>query len=819
MTIDSGKDVNLRPFVPGSNTTSTSHTWAAVTPPSVTRVDGKVLTDQQLADLTKRAETDAGASEKLAKVNGAVSNFAAGVRNEAIATLLDDDSNFIPNSLSALYNPTYHFRLFMTTEHELVQGAQTQNNLTETLDRIPQITIAESGVTAGFNITDVEIEQATGPGWRTRGSMMSGMTMTIVEPLGTSLVEQIMIAGQSLGISNFAKFWYYVELSFLGYDENGAIVSDPLNDMALSNGGRWIYQIAINDLKMHADEGGATYILSMVPYPQTGFADDGAGYVPDNISVTGRTVQGFLDSFATELTRAWSQRYAGEIYKIKIVAKAVQNDNGGLTDIGGLVLTQTEHDSVRGLSFNAPKEGDDNTLPGETLGGTTSTTPQAQIARGTSISDVMTFLYAHCEGVQQIMLDTSAPEKLEDGDDDESVNWRGKKYRVAMIPYIEPEVKVTGYDPITGNYIKEITYNIWGYRTFGANMSSSQYRLVRDNPDIGAQMVTALRDAGYLKKRYDYLFTGLNTEVTKFDLDFNFAFSAVLPALSGWRQNSDSVSVHEKVNPATRDAGSSLTTQRNETSVSPEKIKEQMDAVASDLQAAKDDLNKESDEQKKADIQARINNLRTKQVALVEPAKRIRAESDRLSRLQREQIENEPRLNRYAEDAVPVPIPFQISYTQGANETAQGSGFFQQWHRGASLTGALLNQVYSPLPGTLASITLDIRGDPYWLGHATLERRAMISNPALSTKPDQRPNFSEGDNTFALMFRFPKTIGDDGQMVFRSDDLFNGVYRVTGVKNTFSGGTFSQTLTAVKLELITLAQPKSATTTTNGADN
>jgi hypothetical protein len=804
---DIRKQVNQRPFVP-SSTHDYGKLANATTATNTSRVQPTSVADSlpSLDDIAKKRKAaeagDEKAKEEVAQVEGKARDVVSGEINEALYEILDGDKGFLPNSLSAHYTPTYHFKLFMTIEQELVTSAKTQSEMVKALDAMPKVVIAESGVTAGFNITSVDIEQSTGPGFRTRSAMMSGMDITIVEPLGTSLVEQIITAGAELGVQNFAKFWYFLELSFLGYDENGGIVNDPLADMELSNGGRWIYQIAFTDMKMHVDESGATYNIRALPYSSAGFDDDGCGRVPDNMQVSGKTIKEFCDSLAAKLTRAWGQRYAGEIYTFKIVNMPVLDDKNQKVDIGSMAINQTDKDPIRNIQFQ--EEG----------GGGANLPPVAQIPRGSAIADVLTFLYAHVEGAQKIMLDTTSPENLDDGEDD-AVNWNGKKYRVAMVPYIEPDVKVVGFDPVTGNYMKEITYVIWGYRTYGSNLSPSQFEMVKKNPNLAVDIVNDLMSKKYLQKRYHYLYTGQNTEVSRFDIDFNFAFSALLPALTGWRQNIDSVSVHEKLNPATRDAGGSQTTQKNEAAMSPDKLFEKLSKINTELDSAEDDLTQAKDREdtdKIKEAQDRINNLRQQQQTLQGPAAQLRSEARILSQANQDRIKREGVKNLYAEDAAPVPVALPISYSQGANEaqTAAGVGFFNQWHRGSSLTGALLNQVYSPIPSTMASITLDIKGDPYWLGMAGLERRNVVQNPATQpSRPDNRPSFVDGDNTFAIIFRFPKTLTADGEPVFRTDDMFNGVYRCANVKSSFKEGQFTQTLTGIKLELITLARPKS----------
>ena len=117
----------------------------------------------------------------------------------------------------------------------------------------------------------------------------------------------------------------------------------------------------------------------------------------------------------------------------------------------------------------------------------------------------------------------------------------------------------------------------------------------------------------------------------------------------------------------------------------------------------------------------------------------------------------------------------------------------------------MLNQLYLGYNQSLMDITVEIRGDPYWLGYSAIERRLTLNGGASPDKNSLVPNFQEGDNTFALVLRFPWAISDtSGIPEFRNDDVFNGLYRMLTVRHNFSGGQFTQTLQARKLELLML---------------
>ncbi|CAM6053900.1 unnamed protein product [Sphagnum tenellum] len=747
----------------------------------------------------------------------------------------------------------------MTTEHDLVVGAgssvSTVQQLYSSLNSLPQVTIAESGVTAGFNITSVEMEQAAGPSYRSRSLVMTSFTINITEPLGSNLIEAIVTSSASLGIQNFTKMWYYMDLTFQGYDENGDIDEAPLEDMNLDNGGRWVYPISITNIDMRLDESGAHYVITACPLNMVALDTTSLGSVPDMLNVSGGTISDFMNDFCKKLQASYKTRYLAEIYKFNVVIDPV---DGTTLNPANFKLQQTDQDSIRNNSLDF--------VAGANV-------PTANISRGTTINDLVVFLYAHCDEAIQMMLDVNTSSALEDGSGSSGVTtgsgpdnstatatFNNKQYRVPIVPIIEPEVSIFGYDPITGNYMKNVTFHIRSYRNFTANLTASQYgNIIKKNSNVVPTIINDLKQRNFLRKCYYYRFTGLNTEVIKIDpMNFNFSFQAVLPRISGWAQDVSSVSQHSKANPATLKMGGSLADEKNETSANPgplsatqlaaaaTTVAQQLnqdqgtiDSTVDQLKSQFGDPNdpnsyinaattnnpatgKPYDANAVATYQKLINTLNSAnadKATLQQSADLVRNQANQTAMLQRQKIEAGGATNSYAEDANAASTTFQMSYTQGNDEAAQaiGSGFTGQWHRGSALIGALMSQLYSDSVGVgLANISLEIRGDPYWLGSSALERIAIM-NGAIRQSNSVLPDWTAGDTTFGFVMQFPNGIDSKtGQPKLKNDAVFNGMYRVTNVKSVFADGQFTQILTSVKLEMITAMN---GTTGSNSGDS
>ena len=794
---------------------------AGVTTPS-TQASPTAYSDQQIQALqlqSKAGNQSATAALSAANITNTTVDQAqvdADKRqavNSAFEQLLNNDDIYVLNSLSQVRQPTYKFKLFMTQDIDPTLNVKSLADIIKAVDSFPQAIIAESGVTAGFNIKEVQIEQILGGNPNEWNNPFTKITITIHEPLGASLIESLVSIGMDLTIWNFQKIWYYLDLQFISYNEDGSINTDPLADMNLPNKGRWLYQIQFTNIAFHMDEGGTTYTIDCMPFTMS--TQSTLGAVPDAIRVTGSTIKEFCDNFAQALTDSWKIRTSGEIYTFKINIMPVTGDDLK-RDPGSFSLHTTEIDPQNSLSLD---KGDGKNIV-------------CNVPYNVQIPDIITLLYSNSDEAIKMMLDTNSPYSLVDTDQANGVDanapiatFNGKKYRIPFVPAFETDVQVTGYDPITNQYSKIITYNIWSYRSYTTNIHPGQYSNIygdKGDPNIVKEIADDLVSKNYLKKRYEYRFTGMNTEVIRFDMDYNLSYNALLPPNNGYRSSVASVTQHAKVNEATLKNKGSMEAEPNDLGqnkqdktlqqlqVENTSFQAQLDKLEGDLRAAKDE--KPLDKGKVQKIQDQIDALKGGLAASTAQATAIRQNNNKahlaVQNSQQADYIKGGSTASYAEAEITQQSPYKLSYLQQNVDTSlESNGLLSKWHRGSSLVGAMMSQLnQNPALHSndgsvaLSKISLEIRGDPYWLGHSTMERRSIMAQHEKPTS--ELPNFIEGDNTFALVFRFPSGFKDDGSPLIRSDDIFNGVFRVTNSNSIFSGGEFKQTLEALKLDLI-----------------
>lgn len=749
-------------------------------------------------------------------------------KRDTVATLMDimNADDFLPNELSALHLPAYRIKLFMTAQVEVVKKAQINSiaELYKAIDELPQAILAESGVTAGFNISSMNMEEMVSPGFQNRNTGLTTMTMVINEPNGSSFVETLAKSARKLGIANYQQWCYYVEITFNGRTEDGIILPNALAESGLPSGGRWIYQMKITNCDVKMDERGATYTLKLQPHALDAFDDAMVGAVPDNLVLTGGNIGELLDNFGTELTKLYETRYMGKLFNFKFVAKKDPDSDKDI-DPNTFRLQQSEEDQINAMTLHTAKSGEGVAV---------------HIPRGTRVSDVIDYIWTSCEDAQKRILDTKSPSELED----RGGTWNDKPYRESVVPRVEADVTITDYDPILNTYYQDIVYNIYAYYTYSPNLSPSQTQKAADpNYNVGGKIAQRLKDRGYLQKAYKYRYTGENTEVINFDLDFNFNFAAVLPRVAGWRAdlagNADGerrAPAHDQKDGIARNEVSTSDTAGGNGSNPAENIAPDpagnapraadsesgyaaSASVISSQIAAEDGLKQEienekrgtNDPQKIAELESRLKIVvENRERAAKEISEQRRVYSERQREITQRIMDTVGTF--YSEDenhATSEWMAYKVRHRIAGDERAQeasGTGVMGHWHRGQSLTGALLNQLYEPHTASLLKIDITIKGDPYWLGLSNLERRAVhheIVKP--SEMYDLVPNFTGGDNTFALMIRFPQTTDSEtGKLLFRQDDVYNGLYRCNRIKHSFDESGFTQVLTATKLELAQL---------------
>ena len=189
------------------------------------------------------------------------------------------------NVLTTKQSWTYNLRLTMLSSKDNLKMGHTS---AQTLNSENGIVVAETGITSKFNITQLETNHIVN--WTPVGRAAFGLsaTMTITEPLGVTLLDNIVRGAKNLGIQNHINAVYLLEIRF----------EDAGNDVEEEIPYLFSYVMVITDFTVAVDQGGARYYLKLVELPQVALRSD-VQDLTGAITIEANT----LGEFIVELTK------------------------------------------------------------------------------------------------------------------------------------------------------------------------------------------------------------------------------------------------------------------------------------------------------------------------------------------------------------------------------------------------------------------------------------------------------------------------------------------------------------------------------------
>jgi hypothetical protein len=647
--------------------------------------------------------------------------------------------NFIENPLSPFAQVAYHITLYAIGD-----------TATYSSEDDGKIIIAESGVT-GYNIKDLIIDGLVTPNEKSRGTVSTKITMTITEPAGTSFLDSMYDAVLAVGGSNWQKSVYRLEVRFKAYDEQGNIIHWLDSSNGMPKDGKWTWKIMIGDVETNLDASGATYRITARPIEETVPWD-----APSSTTLKATTIGEFFTALKDHLNGADQKKTNTSpldeptiIYDINVHSLADGTDPKSWSVLGKWQNPDFHPIFHKGFKTDDRDKGVFN------------------LTRGEKLPDIVDAIFAVSEEAQARIKNSQKP--IVDPNDHGDGN-----YRDALVFRIYAETEITGYDYVNQNLKMKVTYHIKPFQAQNNWLLSNE----TTKPGNGQAALNIVNGYEGLKKRYEYLYTGLNTEVIHLDLKFNFQFSASMPRGNGDNYYSDNVVWHARMpSDPKAEADKRKQKQDDENAQKDRDNRENLIRIKNGLEMP--DLTAE-------ETQALTNEYRTIATAL-------QAEYENEARARRAQYAG----IRYAEDITDRATNTAIVSTgQSSGEGARQAnlkGHTGQRHRAKSVYGALLDQLYAPTK----ELTLKIKGDPFWLG----DYQTVMVN---GNQDKQLVDWSRGHVGFVLYFRYPKGMTDEGvPIIWEDSQVFNTVYLPWYVQHSFANGAFTQTLRARRLRAVT----------------
>ena len=702
--------------------------------------------------------------------------------------------NFAPieNPLNQYANYTYHIRWFMTDEQS-AYNIPTDNPDGDTLKKT---VIAESGVTAGFNITDFELKNTCSPGQGNLNTTNVGWTMTITEPFGISLIDKMRAAAITQPVFNYMRMPYFIDVWFTGYDANGNVIDTKIFYQ--------LYRVCVMHMDVDLSEGGSRYNITGIMDGNLGNSNQ-ISIPPSGVSIKAKTVSEFFTRFAEQLNiqqeNANGQNFALLNYKFKIPPEiaswTLREKNNDVND--------SRNDDL-GVTFQ------DGTI---TITNT----------RGMSIENIVNYVISMCPEADKWVRGT----KGATGNGGADISSNG----IATWLMVHSSIKITGWDSNSKDYIRDVTYTLVRYNTVRAGVDLSTVKKL-EITDVQKNKLNYMHDTRALTKAYQYIYTGENTEVIKFDMRIENFWDITLPLWQGVNTYSNSTqgplampgSAVDSIIRGTaldkkqlvQDIGGKLTEINSTISAGGLTSVSQVDALL---------------EQKAALTQTAVNiKASIESAVMFQPSTTSRDRQDTsagglaVSSIitsmpkvaqkvsQYSTLLGSEKALRYAEDVKavgeqaidPMPVVLRPDNEPSAQNADLGTGSNKaavtgdpnSMPSGRSFIGSILGNIFNGQ--FFNEITLEIRGDPYWLGQGNIRENGIAASFGASNGDSKFANFITSEHMFVLVFRSGENYNEQtGLMQFdNNSEFFNGAYAVLDVTNTFKGGSFTQTLHAYK---------------------
>ena len=613
---------------------------------------------------------------------------------------------YLPNPLSSFANSTYHLRLSIVPPEDI-------KTLAPPADK--KIIIAETGATAVFNLTDLEIAHVMGWGGETRSANGQIANITIEETNGVRFFDYLVRACSVLNIQNYLNATYLLEVQFKA---SGGEIQTEASEYY------FVYSLRFTDVNMQVSEKGATYFIKAVDNGFTALSEIGSD-IKQTIEVSAKTLGEFVEKFQNALNKNSKD-------EVKQLGASLHDQY--------FINIPDEWKEFKFDNLNKPS----NSRISRDLANETSLLITFQ--QGSSVVDIITNVLAATVEIEKLPTTEGFALTDPDGKPIANLSQLHKFYRLSTT------TQFGDFDTIRGSYQRNYSFSV--IDQIIPMMTLNEELETYDNPDVMTKRVQNLISEGLLRKRYDYYFTGLNTEVLRFDINLDATYFRLKPIRDGHvgstQANKGAIfDMIKNADPRGEDAS------------------QPFDPTKDYIQYA-----------------ARPTPLKVPETA----TKGLDAETAR-------NIRNS---NNYFLEWYGLPE----NKSKGYAIPNEASGVPRETRTGVvtgSSPGAIkFGAVYSDLSDTsdLTIIDIEIKGDPFWLGMSNL------TSAYRKTAADGLAQFAiydKGANLFWLTVNSPGSLDlESGEMDFEDSMVISGLFAVDKVISRFTAGSFTQNLEARK---------------------
>ena len=613
-------------------------------------------------------------------------------------------ASFEPNILNEYETYVPKLKLYMVPPESvdmLDVNIQNGNN----------VLMASNAEDARYSISRAETHFIVGTS-KVSSGMNSRVELTIEEPNGVTFLPKILEAAKTLRIKSHLQATYLLEIRFMCRQHNGNAVEHKTP---------FFIPVIVSGFNTQIEGQGARYNITMVEQNVMGYHKQ-VYVLKKTLRVRAETVKEFLSEFTKSLNISNEN-------DIKFNDEVVYVENTFDFQLADNIREEWGKWKLEETTGKARKGGINITKTGGKL--------EFILPAGSRYDAIIEAVLRTTNEYKRVPTTESRKFIKEKADESRA------QHKLVDIPVffkILPEVTYGKYDALQGKYQKDVTYTIYKYAMPDQPIDRQTYIEAYFDDASQKSRIRKLVDERYIQKRYDYLYTGKNTEVIRLELNLDLLYYYATPIGGG-----ASGASHSLYTPAaTGDPGSTISRIRN-LRQGIVNINKQLQTThpfaASELIEQRENLQRELDQ---------TSNTSNDNFSYIVPA---------------------------SADAIPAASQY------GPDQTPDRSGFF--------IGTILMNK---DTVSDMLIIEMQIRGDPYWLG---LPKTVKSINEFQNSR-NGLANLLKDSIFFWLNVHLPLADEDaDGLRIPKANYQISGLYRVIDIFSVFEQGQFIQTVKAV----------------------
>ena len=443
--------------------------------------------------------------------------YPASYRDSALKYVVLSTKGKGPNAISSNIVPrktTKDVPVLITDEDGKIDGIGTKKVAGE--DDVSGVDIVN-----GFNkespgkfelyMDDLEIDSIMAPNEKTGTSLSTSVRFEVIEPLSVNgFIEALHTTAIAAGWSGYLNAAFLLKIDFVGYADNV-----DLPEPEAIKASKYI-PIKFTGAEMSVTEQGTKYRCSAIPFTEAGYGNPNQIYT--DISFSGRTVKSVLESLFEAINKSVDERERKEqksdstnVLRDKYEIYFPKEPNIGeplkieKSDDGNKIASESINQHLRDNAIYKfppkPTPGGRGAAQAEQFREQFRLNPQVsqiQFAKDSQITDIITAVIRDSNYLKGILEDPNTA-----------------KDSAGMIDYFQIVLNMIplGLDKTTNVYKYIYQFLVVPYKVHYTRLPTQQ-----------SKSFSAKELLPFVKRTYDYIYTGNNIDVLNFKLNFNNLF-------------------------------------------------------------------------------------------------------------------------------------------------------------------------------------------------------------------------------------------------------------------------------------------------------